>query len=366
MKRLFIALAIFSSIFVATPVAHADSTIFLTEPTHRQINGQFIDDSLATSIAGTGRLGQLIFDPPIGTRTWVIDPALVEEVLAMSNGYTLTSGAAGVGQLFAQTWLSQLKHVTLDDTVVAMAYGNPSSYWINQLSPHEANYDLALSQNVLGKLLNRNVVPATHYQSSSKFQLSEADIASIKTDSADFTETAPFIDPTQIDTYRFGLIKTLNPDLTKDRREYLIRDLTSSAYLQLHLIHLSSGKFTVTSTHQNLPITLSNGFPSDVKVNLVVTPTNLKVEVGKLAQQIIPAKSKIQIMVPITVLTSGTSGLDIELTTTNGDLLGDPVTYPLKLSVISPIATWLTTGAAILLFIAASIQSIRRIRRRKR
>ncbi|HEY4898171.1 MAG TPA: DUF6049 family protein, partial [Candidatus Nanopelagicaceae bacterium] len=169
-----------------------------------------------------------------------------------------------------------------------------------------------------------------------------------------------------IDTYRLGLIKILNPDLTKYRREYLIRDLTSSAYLQMHLIHLSPGKFTITSAHQNLPMTLSNGFPSDVKVNLTVIPTNFKVEVGNLAQQVIPAKSKIQIMVPVTVLTSGTSGLYVEITTTRGGVLGDPVTYPLKLSVISPIATWFTTGAAILLFIAASIQSIRRIKRRKR
>ena len=366
MKRVVIALACFALTFIATPIAHANSVILLTEPTHRQINGQFIDDTLADSLAGTGRLGQLVFDPPTGTRTWVIDPALIEEVIAMSNGYTLTSGAAGIGQLFAQTWLSQLLLVTKADTVVAMAYGNPSSFWVNRLSPHETNYVLALSQTKLETLLNRGIVPATQYQSTAKFPLSDSDITAIKTDSANFTETAPFIDPTQIDTYRLGLIKILNPDLTKDRREYLIRDLTSSAYLQMHLIHLSPGKFTITSSHQNLPITLSNGFPSDVKVNLAVIPTNLKVEVGNLVQQVIPAKSKIQIMVPITVLTSGTSGLYVEITSTRGDLLGDPVTYPLKLSVISPIATWFTTGAAILLFIAASIQSIRRIKRRKR
>jgi len=366
MKRTVIAIACIALTFIATPIAHANSVILLTEPTHRQINGQFIDDSLAYAISGTGRLGQLVFDPPSGTRTWVIDPALIEEVIAMSNGYTLISGAAGIGQLFAQTWLSQLKLVTNADTVVAMAYGNPSSYWVNRLSPHEANYVLALSQTKLETLLNRGIVAATQYQSNFKFQLSESDITSMKTDSANFTETAPFIDPTQIDTYRLGLIKILNPDLTKDRREYLIRDLTSSAYLQMHLIHLSPGKFTITSTHQNLPITLSNGFPSDVKVNLTVIPTNLKVEVGNLAQQVIPAKSKIQIMIPMTVLTSGTSALSVEISTTRGDLLGDPVTYPLQLSVISPIATWFTTAAAILLFIAASIQGARRIKRRKR
>ena len=366
MKRLIAALASVVLTFIAIPIAHANSVILLTEPTHRQINGQFIDDTLAASLAGTGRLGQLVFDPPSGTRTWVIDPALLEEVIVMSNGYTLTSGVPGTGQLFAQTWLSQLKIVTKTDTVVAMAFGNPSSYWISQLSPHETNYVLALAQAKLEEILGRGVLPATQYQSSSKFALSDSDITSLKTDSANFTETAPFIDPTQIDTYRLGLIKILNPDLTKDRREYLIRDLTASAYLQMHLIHLSSGKFTVTSTHQDLPITLSNGFPIDVKVNLRVFPTNFKVEVGNIAQQIIPAKSKIQIMVPITVLTSGVSGLNMEITTTGGDLLGDPVTYPLKLSVISPIATWFTTGAAILLFIAASIQSVRRIKRRKR
>ncbi len=366
MKRLIVALTCIVLTFIVTPVAQANSVILLTEPTHRQINGLFIDDALADSVAGTGRLGQLVFDPPSGTRTWVIDPALIEEVIAMSNGYTLSSGAAGTGQIFAQTWLSQLKHVIRLDTVVAMAYGNPSSFWVDRLSPHEANYVLALSQTKLETLLNRGIVPATQYQSTTKFQLNNSDINALKTDSASFTETAPFIDPTQIDTYRLGLIKILNPDLTKYRREYLIRDLTSSAYLQMHLIHLSPGKFTITSAHQNLPMTLSNGFPSDVKVNLTVIPTNFKVEVGNLAQQVIPAKSKIQIMVPVTVLTSGTSGLYVEITTTRGGVLGDPVTYPLKLSVISPIATWFTTGAAILLFIAASIQSIRRIKRRKR
>ncbi|MEJ0014271.1 MAG: hypothetical protein WDN07_01345 [Actinomycetota bacterium] len=292
MKRFFAALATITLIVITVPVAHASSTIVLTEPTHRQINGQFIDDGLAASIAGTGRLGELVFDPPQGNRTWIIDPALIEEVTAMASGYTLASGAPGVGELFAQTWLSQLQHAIVSDTVVAMAYGNPSSYWVNQLSPHEANYVLTLSQDLLERLLGRGVAPATHYQSQSKFQMSDTDISLLKTDSTDFNVTAAYIDPTQIDTYRLSLIKILNPNLTKDRREFLIRDLTSSAYLQMHLIHLSVGKFTVTSSHQDLPITLSNGFPNDVKVNLTVVPTNLKVEVGSLSQQVIPAKSK--------------------------------------------------------------------------
>jgi len=365
MKRLLGLLSVLALFILATPVAQANSSILLTEPSHRQINGQFIDDELATSLEITGRLGQLVFNPPAGTHTWVIDPALIEDVTAMSNGYTLTSGSAGTGAVFAKAWLAQLKIDTANQNIATMAYGNPSLYWINQLSPHVANYVLSLSQTRLQTLLNIIVAPATQYHSDARFGMSKSDIALIKADSIDFSQTAAYVDPAMIDTFQLALIKILNPDLTKDRREYLIRDFTSAAYRQIHLVHLSPGRFTVTSSHQDLPITITNGFPTDIKVTLQVVPTNPKVQVGVLDLELVPAHSKIQVMIPIRVLTSGTSGLNVEVISSQGNVLGDPVTYPLKLSVISPIATWVTTGAAILLFIAATIQSIRRIRRRQ-
>ncbi len=366
MKRLFALLAALILTIISTPVAQASSTVLLTEPTHRQIDGQFIDDALATSLSLAGRLGLLVFNPPPRTRTWIIDPALIEEVAAMSNGYTLTSGVAGQGQLVAKAWLTQLNNDTRFASVEAIAYADASSYWVNRLSPHEVNYVLSISRTRLEGLLGRAIPTKAFYRSHSGFEIASSDIAAINDAASIFSQTARYVDPSSIDTYRLALIKILNPDLTKDRRAYLIRDLTGAAYNQIHLVHLSPGKFTVTSTHQNLPITLTNGFPNDIKVNLSVIPSNFKVEIGNLPQFLIPAKSKIQVMVPITVLTSGSSELNIELTTTNGDLLGDPVTYPIALAVISPVATWFTTGAAIVLFVAATIQSIRRIRRRQR
>ncbi len=366
MKRWLVALAAFTLTAISLPVAHASSVIVLTEPTHRQINGQFIDDDMAALIGVSGRLGQLVFNPPAGDRTWVIDPALIEEVSAMAGGYTLTSGAAGVGELFAKSWLTQLAVVTRSDTVIAMAYGDPSRYWVQRLAPHDVNYVLSISGVRLAELLGRGVVAATSYRSNSQFTLANSEIDAIESDSTNFAQTAPFIDPKNIDISRLALLKILNPALSKDRRDYLVRDFTAAAYNQIHLVHLSPGKFTITSSHQDLPITITNGFPTDIKVNLYVIPTNLKVEVGSLPQVSIPAQSKTQVMVPVTVLTSGTSGLNVELTSSNGDLLGDSIIYPLQLSVISPIATWVTTGAAVLLFVAASIQSIRRIRRRQR
>lgn len=366
MKRFWIFIATFTLTLIALPCAQASSTIILTEPTHRQINGQFIDDDLAASLELGGRLGQLIFNPPPSVHTWVIDPALIEEVTAMSAGYTLTSGTTGTGALSAKSWLAQLQVVTRTKKVVAMAYGNPNLSWVKKLSPHEVNYILTISGNRLASLLGRAIKKTTTYQYNAPFSISHLEIATIMTDLSYFSETAAYVDPATIDTYRLALIKILNPDLTKDRREYLVRDLTATAFAQIHLVHLSSGKFTITSTHQRLPITLTNGFPTEIKVNLFVIPTNLKVEVSELPQITIPARSKIQVMVPITVLTSGTSGLSVEISSSRGNLLGEPIIYPLTLSVISPVATWFTTGAAILLFIAATIQSVRRIRRRSR
>jgi hypothetical protein len=370
MKRGALLVASLSLIFLSLPAltssAQASTTILITEPTHRQIAGEFIDDELASSLGVTGRLGELVFNPPQGARTWIVDPGLVEEVTSMAKGYTLTSGVTGTGQEIAKSWLNQLDRVIKSDRVIALAIGNPSKYWVAQLSPHEINYVLDISQKRLAAILGVAVEPNAIYESNSHFTLSATDIATIKSDSEYFAHTASYVDPATIDTYRLALIKILNPNLSVDRRGYLIRDYTRAAFNQIHLVHLSPGKFTVTSSHQNLPITLTNGFPNSVKINLYAIPTNPKVEVGSLSQVVIPAKSKIQVMVPITVLTSGTSGLNVEMTSMEGNLLGDSVIYPLQLSVISPIATWFTTGAAIVLFVAASFQSIRRIRRRRK
>lgn len=366
MRRTSAILIAFVLTFLAVPVAQANTPILLTEPTHRQINGEFIDDELAASLSPAGRLGNLVFNPPPGKSQWVIDPALVEEVASMAQGYKLTSGALGSGQLIAKSWLSQLQLVTKSESVIAMAYGNPSSFWISRLSPHETNYILTISQTRLAAVLGNPVAAPRSYHSKTRFSISSSDIAAIKSDAVDFDHTAPYVEPSTIDTYRLALVKILNPNLTQARREYLIRDFTAVAYSQTHLVHLNPGKFTVTSSHQNLPITVTNGFPTDVKINLYVFPTNFKVTVHNLRTIVLPANSKVQVMVPITVLTSGSSGLNVEMTTSRGILIGDPVIYPLKLSVISPIATWLTTGAAILLFLAATVQSARRIRKRQK
>ena len=355
------ALAFMSSV-AFIPSSFAESTITLTSPTHQQIDGRFIDDTLATDFAPTGVLGAPIFARSSGAQIWVIDPVLVEEADTMSKGYTLVNGSAPAGQEIAKQWLDRLKTVTSYGVIYAMAYGNPSEYWINRLSPHEKSYVLAVAQTRLALLLGHPVLEATQYQSNNNFFLKSADINNVAADSKIFEITSAYIDPTLIDTYRLDLVKVLNPSLTPTVREYLINDLTNSATSQVQMIHLSGGKFTVTSTHQKLPITLTNDFPTPVNVVVHLEAANARVSVPTIISEQLPAKSKTQILLPIQVYSSGNSALNVTIDDAAGHAFGTPQLYPLKLSVISPVATWITTGAAILLFLAAAIQSIRRIR----
>ena len=350
-------------LLLGVPAAKASTGVVLTEPTHRQIDGVFIDDDLAMSLSVTGRLGSIVFNPPVDAQTWKIDPALIEEVFAMSNGYKLTDGSDGIGQVFAQAWLAQLTQATVTNDISAMVYGNPSRYWVNRLSPDETHFVLSASQKILENLMHRPVNSVVSYHNKSQFTLTRPDIDAINAATADLRKTASYVDPIKNDSYRLALMRLLDPELPSARREYLIRDLTANAYLQMHLIYLSPGKFTVTSTHQNIPITIANKFPNSAKIRLYIHPSNAKIRVPPATQEVIRGNSKIQVLIPLTVLTSGSSGIRVEIRTPNGDTLGEPLSYPIKLSVLSPVATWITTCAAIVLFFAATIQGVRRIRR---
>ena len=76
-------------------------------------------------------------------------------------------------------------------------------------------------------------------------------------------------------------------------------------------------------------------------------------------------------MIPVEVVTSGESELSVSMYSEGSQnsrkkaLLGEEVIYPVTLKVISPIATWITTGGAIILFVSALIQSFRRIRKKR-
>jgi hypothetical protein len=175
-----------------------------------------------------------------------------------------------------------------------------------------------------------------------------------------------YMTPVEIETFQGQSASVLHPDLKVSARAILALDLFSAALEISEKIRLAPGRFTVTTTKQNLPITLVNDFTNPAKISLRVETINGKVIVGKVPDQVVSGKSKIQVMIPVEVITSGKSTLVVKIYSEKRKLLGNEVFYPVTLKVISPVATWITTGGAIVLFLSALVQSFRRIKRTRK
>jgi hypothetical protein len=139
MKKLFIFLmaTFVLGIFVPPAAASENEIVVITEVSHRNFNGVFRDDRLAQILAPTGRLGKLIYVPIKTNRIWLIDPALIDDVVDMTNDYLLQNKAPITGKDVALSWITQLRYVTSRNQVIALPYGNPDIKLAKLLAPIE-------------------------------------------------------------------------------------------------------------------------------------------------------------------------------------------------------------------------------------
>ena len=366
MRKIFSVICVLLIALLSAPIASAaDASIYVTEPTHRQLDGKFIDDELVSLLAYEGRLGQLVFNPARGNRSWFIDPQLIEEVTAMTSEYTLVGGTKGVGGKVAKGWLNQLSAITRGDRISAMPYGNPSGYWISKLAPTAKSFYLEFGAKRLTALLNRQVSQLANFPDNKGFGLDYLTVRTFRESQGSLKLNSPYMSIEEIENFQSKSGSVLHSDLKVGQRTMLTLNLRSLTQKLNGKIRLAPGRFTVTSTKQNLPITLINDFPKPVSASIKIEALNGKVLVGGVPKLTVNGNSKIQIMIPVQVVTSGTSELSVSIFSEQKKLLGEEVVYPVTLKVISPIATWITTGGAIILFSSAIIQSIRRIRKKR-
>jgi len=347
----------------AIPVANSASVVVITEPTHRLSDGVFFDDKLSFELSTTGRLGQLVYLPSPGVRSWQVDPATISEIVAMSAGYGVVDGGVAAGQIIAQQWLAQFIKISKPAKVSYIAYGNPSAYWANEVSKNQLTYINALSQINLEVFLGKAVVgsaPINGVQQS----LSKPTVGVFKYAQRQINLLTTVVGQKELDPDQLRLMQLLNPNLDEENSNMLIKDFDQSVTKMRSKLKIKSTKFTVTSENEELPITIVNDFDSAVKLKLSTRALNSKVEVAPVEEITVAAKSKQQLLLPLKVLAPGDSRLLTQLTNLENKPVGYPVYINLKLAVISPVATWITSGAAILLFIGALIQSVRRVRRR--
>ena len=244
-----------------------------------------------------------------------------------------------------------------------LIYGNPSRYWVDQLLENEITYINASGKIALEGVLGKATTQSA-FQNGEKQGLSKQNINFLKYAQRQIELFGTLVDQKELLSYQLRISQLLNPDIEKNKLQDLIKDLDKSITQLRNKLKITKTKFTITSSKEELPITLVNNFESPINLKLSIRPINSKVVVTPVEQIKIEGNSKQQVLLPIEVLATGQSSLLAQLTNLDNKPIGYPVSINLKLSVISPVATWITTAAAVLLFIAALVQSVRRVRRR--
>jgi hypothetical protein len=362
-KFLTLSLLIFISCFFVTPNSNAAQVVKISEPTHRLSDGVFFNDSLAQKLTPTGSLGQVVYLNTFGVNNWLVDPATIDEIIAMSNGYGIADGSAPGGQELAKSWLTQFIKVTKNKKVTPITYGNPSSFWANEIMPDQVEYLNGISKTRLETLLNRSVQEVDSVEAA-KQKFNKASLSVLKYGQRQIDLLSTVLERNQLEGNQLRLSQLLNPDLEEQLFLDLLKDYDKSISVMRNKLNIKNTKFTVTSSKEELPITVVNDFDQVVKLKLSSRAMNGKVSVAQIEEIELAAKSKNQVLLPIEVFAAGDSRLLVQLTNLENKPVGYPVYINLKLSVISPVATWITTAAAVLLIMAALVQSVRRVRRR--
>ena len=369
MRRILTLLISFVLIsFSISPVANGASMVIITEPTHRLSNGVFFDDELATKLNPAGELGSLIYSPSRGVRSWLVDPATLSEIVAMSNGYVISDGweikdTQVSGQEVAKAWLAQFIKVTKNKKVTPITYGNPSSFWADEIMADQIEYLNAIGKIRLETLLRRPVEEVSSTEVV-KQKFNKASLSVLKYSQRQINLLSTLLEKKQLEANQLRLSQLLNPDLEEKIFLDLLKDYDKSISVMRKKLNIKNTKFTVTSSKEELPITVINDFDQIVKLKLSSRAMTSKVSVAQIEEIELAGKSKKQVLLPIEVFAAGDSRLLVQLTNLENKPVGYPVYINLKLSVISPVATWITTSAAVLLIIAALVQSVRRVRRR--
>ena len=362
-KFLTLSALIFLSSFIVIPNTNAAQVVKISEPTHRLSDGVFFNDLLAQKLAPSGSLGQAVYLNTQSVNNWLVDPATIDEIIAMSNGYGISDGTAPTGQEIAKSWLTQFTKVTRNKKITPITYGNPSSFWVNEIMPDQIAYLDEISEFKLESFLSRPVEKSGGAEAE-KQKINKTSLSVLKYGQRQINLLSTLLEKKQLEDNQLRLLKLLNPNLDEKLFFNLLKDYDKSVSIMRAKLNVKNTKFTVTSSKEELPITVVNDYDQVVKLKLSTRAMNSKVSIAQIEEIELEAKSKKQVLLPIEVFAAGDSRLLVQLTNLENKPVGYPVYIDLKLSVISPVATWITTAAAVLLFIAALVQSVRRVRRR--
>ncbi|CAB5109362.1 unannotated protein [freshwater metagenome] len=166
-----------------------------------------------------------------------------------------------------------------------------------------------------------------------------------------------------LEKLRMSLGRLLSPSLDFENRTALSLNARAAVDAEVQKLRIVPGKYQLTTEAASLPVTVINDFPVEVTVNVRMAAGNARIIVDSFTGVILPPLSKLQLELNAFVIAPGQTVVLGQITDAAGNSVVPPTTLALNATVIDPRVTWFTTGAAILLLLAAVAQSVRRIRK---
>ena len=368
MRKLLLLLPLI--LILPAPATAAENQIYLASAANRNYEGEITNKDFEKSLAPAGELGSLIFQTNIkagaqsrvnsgvnsSSKTWIIDGALLDDVQ-----YLISQDSN-----LASAWLARLKQVISGSSVYATAYGNPDITYLKSLAPAELNFYYNFGQTRVAEVLGRSV----QSEKGSGFATKRANIGNelrqfFNSARQEFSLLSTVIDPTEIQSERAKLGQLFNPLLDSKGRDLLLIDYEAGESRFLSKLRIVSGRYQITTANQKMPITLVNDFESPAKVDLLFKPLNNRVVFPEYRGITLAPKSKIQVSVPIKTIAAGDTSVIARFENGKGKVVGATALLDLTSSIISPAVTRFTTGAGLILILAAVAQSVRRIRKNR-
>ena len=362
MRKFSLVALVLSALAISLPVARADSPVIrIVDQPHLNFDGTWRNNELATLLQPDGRLGKPVYFPSSPNATWVIDAEIVDEAVAMSQGYIFSKVDQPVGKAIAIEWLKRLRVVTFNNRVIALPYGNADESLVKSLAPSELKFYTSYSNQRLATVLGRPVTTQSGWgkgRSGLSYLFRKSYVENRRT----LFGLSKAINADEITNLRARLGSVLNPNLNRNDRAYFSYTSTAETVRISSKLRVVSGRYQLTSESVKVPITLVNNFDTAAVVSLSLIPMNGRVRVTNIHEITIAPKSRMQLSVPFTVIAPGSTLVIAQFMTPTGLMIGNTSRLNLSLTLIDSRVTWFTTGAAILLFLAAVAQSVRRVR----
>jgi hypothetical protein len=365
MKRIGFFLFSAALLFTFLPSASADTSVInLSSKPHQLFDGTFRNDELANDLLSTGVLGKAIEQKRFGNRTWVIDGELLDEVASMAAGYKLVDGTEPTGQLIAKEWLSRLMLVTSGDQVIALPYGNPDIALVKRVAPSEFRLYSEYGKARVVFHLNRKISEESGSGwSVGTSRLSNLQLRKYAQNRQVLTAISTVVTSEEVAAQRAKLAVLLSPMLSKSDRVFFSENVSESVAKTVLKLRVANGKYQISSQSGKIPVTVINKFDKPVVINIKLTPLNSRVQVTNIEGLQVPANSHIQLALPFTAIAPGATTVIAQITNGKGLFIGPAARFYLNINIFDSKVTWFTIGAAILLFIAALTQTVRRIRK---